>query len=66
MQSGASIQDASVTTLSTSPDGRVAHHKIWGIVLDTSGNTPCIVMPAVALEFKGILKASGSKNEHTR
>eukprot|EP00957_Ditylum_brightwellii_P080813 6147502-Ditylum_brightwellii.AAC.1 len=28
-QSGASIQDASVATSSTSPDGRVACHKIW-------------------------------------
>eukprot|EP00957_Ditylum_brightwellii_P182150 13877867-Ditylum_brightwellii.AAC.1 len=42
VQSGASIQDASVATSSTSPDGRVARHKIWGAVLDTSGTTPCI------------------------
>eukprot|EP00957_Ditylum_brightwellii_P024971 1888282-Ditylum_brightwellii.AAC.1 len=29
VQSGASIQDTSVATSSTSPDGRVARHKIW-------------------------------------
>eukprot|EP00957_Ditylum_brightwellii_P121561 9270784-Ditylum_brightwellii.AAC.1 len=66
VQSGASIQDASVATLSTSPDGRVACHKIWGTVLDTSSTTPCIVMPAVALDIEDILQASGSKNDHAR
>eukprot|EP00957_Ditylum_brightwellii_P116996 8924147-Ditylum_brightwellii.AAC.1 len=48
-------QDALVATLSTSPDGKVACHKVWGTVLDTSGTTPCIVMPAVALDFEDIL-----------
>eukprot|EP00957_Ditylum_brightwellii_P129481 9876881-Ditylum_brightwellii.AAC.1 len=55
VQSGASIQDASVAALSTSPDGSVPCHKIWGAVLDTSSTTPCIVMPAVAPDFKDIL-----------
>eukprot|EP00957_Ditylum_brightwellii_P196359 14960771-Ditylum_brightwellii.AAC.1 len=63
MQSGASIQDASVATLSTSPDDRVACHKIWDAVLVTSGTTLCIVMPVVALDFKDIMQASGSKND---
>eukprot|EP00957_Ditylum_brightwellii_P063953 4851755-Ditylum_brightwellii.AAC.1 len=27
--SSASIQDSAVATSNTSPDGRVAHHKIW-------------------------------------
>eukprot|EP00957_Ditylum_brightwellii_P152778 11629472-Ditylum_brightwellii.AAC.1 len=62
MQSGASTQDASVATSSTSPDDRVACHKIWGAVLDTSITVPCIVMPAVALDFEDILRASGLKN----
>eukprot|EP00957_Ditylum_brightwellii_P056322 4269822-Ditylum_brightwellii.AAC.1 len=55
MQFGASIQDALVTTSSTSSDGRVAGHKIWGSVLDTSSTTLCIVMPAVAPYFKDIV-----------
>eukprot|EP00957_Ditylum_brightwellii_P135282 10315347-Ditylum_brightwellii.AAC.1 len=63
VQSGVSIQDASVATLNTSPDGRVAHQKIWGAVLETSSTTSCIVMPAVALNFEDILQASGSKND---
>eukprot|EP00957_Ditylum_brightwellii_P083102 6317485-Ditylum_brightwellii.AAC.1 len=66
VQSGASIQDTSVATLSISPDGRVARHKIWGTVLDTSCTTPCIVMPVVALGFEDILRASGSKNGQHR
>eukprot|EP00957_Ditylum_brightwellii_P051389 3897050-Ditylum_brightwellii.AAC.1 len=64
-QSGASIQDASVATSIISPDGRVACHKIWGAVLGTNSTTPCIVMPAVALDFENILRASGSKNDCT-
>eukprot|EP00957_Ditylum_brightwellii_P022039 1662534-Ditylum_brightwellii.AAC.1 len=63
MQSRASIQDASVATSSTFPDSRVAHHKIWGAVLDTCGTTPRIVMPAVAPDFEDILRASGLKND---
>eukprot|EP00957_Ditylum_brightwellii_P144047 10975861-Ditylum_brightwellii.AAC.1 len=63
VQSGASMQDASVATSSTSPYGRVARHKIWGAVLDTSGTTPRIVVPAVALDFEDILQASGLKND---
>eukprot|EP00957_Ditylum_brightwellii_P157464 11984340-Ditylum_brightwellii.AAC.1 len=63
VQSVASIQDTTVATSSTSPDGRVAHHKIRGAVLDTSGATPCIVMPAVAPDFEDILQASGLKND---
>eukprot|EP00957_Ditylum_brightwellii_P169660 12913680-Ditylum_brightwellii.AAC.1 len=63
MQSGASIQDASVATSSTSPDGRVACYKIWGTVLDKNSTTPCIVMPAVATDFEDILQASGPKND---
>eukprot|EP00957_Ditylum_brightwellii_P045623 3461339-Ditylum_brightwellii.AAC.1 len=66
MQSVASIQDATVATLSTSPDGRVARHKIWGAVLDTRGATPCIVMPVVAPDFEDILQASGLKNDRAR
>eukprot|EP00957_Ditylum_brightwellii_P073719 5602032-Ditylum_brightwellii.AAC.1 len=66
MQSGASIQDASVITSRTSPEGRVACHKIWGTVLDTSDTTPCIVMPAVAPDFEDILQASGLKNDHAQ
>eukprot|EP00957_Ditylum_brightwellii_P051014 3868526-Ditylum_brightwellii.AAC.1 len=66
MKSGASIQEASVATLSTSPDGRVACHKIWGTVLDTSSITPCIIMPALAQDFEDILQASGSMNDHAR
>eukprot|EP00957_Ditylum_brightwellii_P009733 733623-Ditylum_brightwellii.AAC.2 len=65
-QSVASIQDASVATSSTSHDGRVARHKIWGAVLDTSSTTPCIVVPVMAPDFEDILRASGSKNDHAR
>eukprot|EP00957_Ditylum_brightwellii_P020164 1520917-Ditylum_brightwellii.AAC.1 len=44
--SSAFVQDSTAATLSTSPDGRVAHHKMWGVVLDTSGTSPCVVLPA--------------------
>eukprot|EP00957_Ditylum_brightwellii_P116616 8895580-Ditylum_brightwellii.AAC.1 len=37
-----SAQYSLVATLSTSPDGRVACHKIWGVVWDTSGKSPQI------------------------
>eukprot|EP00957_Ditylum_brightwellii_P127471 9720381-Ditylum_brightwellii.AAC.1 len=66
VQSGTSIQDASVATSITSLDSRVACHKIWGAVLDTSGTTPHIVRPAVAPNFKDILQASGLKSDHAR
>eukprot|EP00957_Ditylum_brightwellii_P110018 8392153-Ditylum_brightwellii.AAC.1 len=64
--SSASVQDSTVATLSTSLDGRVTCHKIWGAVLDTSGASPCIVLPAVVSDFEDILHASGSKNNCTR
>eukprot|EP00957_Ditylum_brightwellii_P028821 2177478-Ditylum_brightwellii.AAC.1 len=35
-------------------------------MLDTHGTTPCFVMPAVALDFKNILQASGSKNDRAQ
>eukprot|EP00957_Ditylum_brightwellii_P196369 14961692-Ditylum_brightwellii.AAC.1 len=41
----------------------MACHKIWGAVLDTSGATPRIVMPAVAPDFEDILRALGLKND---
>ena len=65
-QSVASVQDATVAMSSTSPDGRVARHKIWGAVLDTSGAAPRIVLPAVLPDFEDILRASGSKNDRAR
>eukprot|EP00957_Ditylum_brightwellii_P160775 12240024-Ditylum_brightwellii.AAC.1 len=40
VRSVASTHDSSVATLSTSPDGRVACHKIWGVILDISGTPP--------------------------
>eukprot|EP00957_Ditylum_brightwellii_P176743 13462048-Ditylum_brightwellii.AAC.1 len=51
---------------STSLDGRVVQHKIWGAVLDTSGASPCIVLPAVEFDFKDILRTLGSKNDFAR
>eukprot|EP00957_Ditylum_brightwellii_P195583 14902862-Ditylum_brightwellii.AAC.1 len=60
------VQDSTVATLSTSLEGRVACHKIWGVVLDTCGTSPCIVLPAVAPYFEDILRASGSKSDCIR
>eukprot|EP00957_Ditylum_brightwellii_P211427 15366155-Ditylum_brightwellii.AAC.1 len=62
----ASTHNSSVATLSTSPDGRVAHHKTLGAVLDINGASPCIVLPGVAPGFDDILCASGSKSDHAR
>eukprot|EP00957_Ditylum_brightwellii_P072127 5482969-Ditylum_brightwellii.AAC.1 len=44
--------NSSAATLSTSLDGKVACHKVWGAVLDISGTSPCIVLPAVVLTLK--------------
>eukprot|EP00957_Ditylum_brightwellii_P140553 10708420-Ditylum_brightwellii.AAC.1 len=61
-----SVQYISVAMLSTSPNRRVAQHKIGGAVLDTSGASPHIVLPAVAPDFEDILRTLGSKNDHAR
>eukprot|EP00957_Ditylum_brightwellii_P204185 15338042-Ditylum_brightwellii.AAC.1 len=61
-----SVQDSSVATLSTSPDGRVACHKIWGAVLDTSIASPRVVLPAIVPDFEDILHATGSKSDCTK
>eukprot|EP00957_Ditylum_brightwellii_P036632 2775370-Ditylum_brightwellii.AAC.1 len=45
------------------PARHLAHHKMWGAVLDTIGTTPCIVVTGVAPDFKDILQGSGSKND---
>eukprot|EP00957_Ditylum_brightwellii_P029344 2218368-Ditylum_brightwellii.AAC.1 len=62
----ASVQESSVATSSTSPDDRVACHKIWDAALDTSGTSPYIVLPAVAPDFEDILCTTSSKSNCAR
>eukprot|EP00957_Ditylum_brightwellii_P119884 9148199-Ditylum_brightwellii.AAC.1 len=57
------LQAALAAMYSTSPDGRVAQHRIWGSTLVTASNgTKQVKFGALSQDFEEILRATGLKS----
>eukprot|EP00957_Ditylum_brightwellii_P031089 2355097-Ditylum_brightwellii.AAC.1 len=56
------LQAALAATHSTSPDGRVAQHRIWGSTLMTASNgTKQVKLGTLSKDFEEILRVTGLK-----